>query len=118
MPRLQQAIQEALPNSELLANLTADEVMAVGCCNQAAVIGEPWDTVCQHLQVSVPAISKSSSVRVSLNERNNKINALYCFINNKLEMFTISVETKRRVKQRRCLALKRHSRLDFLFLSH
>ena len=30
MPRLQQAIKEALPSSELLSNLTADEVMAVG----------------------------------------------------------------------------------------
>lgn len=65
MPRLQQAIQEALPNSELLSNLTADEVIAVGCSNQAAVIGEPWDTICQHKQVAVPSISKSISVRVS-----------------------------------------------------
>nr|WHV00579.1 Hsp70-14 [Daphnia magna] len=63
MPRLQQAIQEALPNSELLSNLTADEVIAVGCSNQAAVIGEPWDTICQHRQVAVPSISKSISVR-------------------------------------------------------
>lgn len=65
MPRLQQAIQDALPNSELLSNLTADEVIAVGCSNQAAVIGEPWDMICQHKQVSVPAISKDISVRVS-----------------------------------------------------
>ena len=78
MPRLQQAIQEALPNSELLSNLTADEVIAVGCCNQAAVIGEPWDTVCQYKQVSVPAISKAVSVRVSysLTEQN----PLYYFL--------------------------------------
>lgn len=67
MPRLQQAIQDALPKSELLTNLTADEVMAVGCSNQAALMGEPWDVVCQHRQISVPTISKEISVRVSSN---------------------------------------------------
>ena len=66
MPRLQQAIQEALPKSEMLTNLTSDEVMAVGCSNQAALIGEPWDPECQHLKVSVGAISKDISVRVSI----------------------------------------------------
>lgn len=72
MPRLQQAIQEALPKSEMLTNLTADEVMAVGCSNQAALIGEPWDPECQHIKVSVGAISKNISVRVSFNSRNWK----------------------------------------------
>jgi hypothetical protein len=83
MPRLQQAIQEALPNSELLSNLTADEVMAVGCCNQAAVIGEPWDTICQFKQVSVPAISKGISVRVSSFKNNNQ-NRILCIVLNKI----------------------------------
>ena len=65
MPRLQQAIKDVLPNSELLTHLTADEVMAVGCSNQAAVMGEPWDSACQYGQVSVPALSRAISVRVS-----------------------------------------------------
>lgn len=65
MPRLQQAIQDALPGSEMLSNLTADEVMAVGCSNQAALMGEPWDVPCQHRQVSVPTTRKGISVRVS-----------------------------------------------------
>lgn len=71
MPRLQQAIKDILPGSELLSNLTADEVLAVGCSNQAAVMGEPWDSACQHSQVSVPALSKGISVRVRIEK--NKI---------------------------------------------
>ena len=65
MPRLQQAIKDMLPNSDLLCNLTADEVIAVGCSNQASVIGEPWDAACQYGHVSVPALSKSIIAKVS-----------------------------------------------------
>jgi len=63
MPRLQQAIKEKLPTAELLSQLTADEVISVGCSQQAALMSEPWDDTCQHLQVSVPSISKAISVR-------------------------------------------------------
>lgn len=63
MPRLQKAIQEALPESEILTSLTADEVIALGCCNQAALMGEPWDPSCDLKHVAVPVISKPISVK-------------------------------------------------------
>jgi hypothetical protein len=63
MPRLQQAIKEKLPTTELLSQLTADEVISVGCSQQAALMSEPWDDTCQYLQVAVPTISKAISVR-------------------------------------------------------
>lgn len=66
MPRMQKAIKEALPNSELLSTIPADEVVAVGCSGQASITGEPWDPTCENLKVSVQAISKDISVRVSL----------------------------------------------------
>jgi len=63
MPRLQKAIKEALPDSEILTSITADEVVALGCCNQAAIMGEPWDPSCDLRQVAIPVISKSISVK-------------------------------------------------------
>ena len=66
MPKLQQAIKETLPQSELLSNLTADEVIALGCCHQAAVAAEPWDPDCINSQVDVPALSRAVSIKVSL----------------------------------------------------
>ena len=66
MPRLQKAIKEALPESEILTSLTADEVMALGCCNQAAIMGEPWDPSCDLRQVAIPVISKPISVQVTV----------------------------------------------------
>lgn len=66
MPRLQQAIREALPHSEVLSNLTPDEVIAVGCSQQAALMGEPWDPSCDMRQATVPAISKAISVKVNV----------------------------------------------------
>jgi len=67
MPRLQKAIKEALPDSEILTSITADEVVALGCCNQAAIMGEPWDPSCDLRQVAIPVISKSISVKVNTN---------------------------------------------------
>jgi len=63
MPRLQKAIQEALPESEILTSLTADEVMALGCCTQAAIMGEPWDPTCDLKNVAIPVTSKPISVK-------------------------------------------------------
>ena len=81
MPRLQQAIKDSLPHSEMLSNLTADEVMALGCCNQAAVIGETWDPSCELKQVSVPALVKPISIKVSLIYRNS-LYEIYGNLNN------------------------------------
>lgn len=63
MPRLQQALKELLPDSEVLSSLTADEVMALGCCHQAALMADPWDATCQNAQVPVTTISKSIAIR-------------------------------------------------------
>merc|ERR1712071_624675 len=63
MPRLQKAVAAALPESEMLTSLTADEVVALGCCNQAAIMGEPWDATCDLRQVAIPVTSKSISVK-------------------------------------------------------
>ncbi len=65
MPRLQQALKELLPDSEVLSSLTADEVMALGCCHQAALMADPWDAACQNAQVPVTTISKSIAIRVN-----------------------------------------------------
>ena len=64
MPRIQQAIKEKLPNTKLLSQLTADEVISVGCSQQAALMAKPWDETCQHVQVQVPTISKTISIKV------------------------------------------------------
>ena len=66
MPRLQKAVAAALPESEMLTSLTADEVVALGCCNQAAIMGEPWDPTCDLRQVAIPVTSKSISVKVKI----------------------------------------------------
>lgn len=91
MPRLQQAIKDALPSSELLTNLTADEVIAVGCSNQAALMGEPWDVVCQYANFEVPAISKEISVRVSI-----QIMKMFHSLCKKFISFLVSVWRRRR----------------------
>ena len=66
MPRIQQAIKDALPNSELLSAIPPDEVIAVGCSGQASIVGEPWDAPSEHMRVPVQALSKDISVKVKL----------------------------------------------------
>jgi hypothetical protein len=66
MPRLQQAVKDLLSDCELLCNLTADEVISLGCCQQAALMAEPWGPSCQHSHVSIPSLAKAISIRVRI----------------------------------------------------
>lgn len=89
MPRIQQAIKDALPNSELLSSIPPDEVIAVGCSGQASIVGEPWDAPSEHMRVTVQALSKDISVKVKL---------LLLHPLSSFHFLSFSVETKTKVR--------------------
>lgn len=67
MPKLQQAVGELFPDSEVLSGISPDEVIATGAARQGSYLARPFDPDCEHLAIEVPAVSKPICIKVSLN---------------------------------------------------
>lgn len=67
MPKLQQAVGDLFPESEVLSGISPDEVIATGAARQGSYLARPFDPDCEHLAIEVPAVSKPICVKVSLN---------------------------------------------------
>jgi len=56
IPKYQSAIAALFPNAELLNSINPEEVIAVGCAKQAALLSKNWDPECQHLSMKVESL--------------------------------------------------------------
>ncbi|XP_021923589.1 heat shock 70 kDa protein 14-like isoform X2 [Zootermopsis nevadensis] len=65
MPKLQQAVGDLFPESEVLSGISPDEVIATGAARQGSYLARPFDPDCEHLAIEVPAVSKPICVKVS-----------------------------------------------------
>lgn len=57
IPKLQAAISSLFPNAQILSSIPPDEVISIGCANQATyVIGTGWDEDGENLDVEITTL--------------------------------------------------------------
>lgn len=53
IPKFQSTIQSMFPDAELLNQINPDEVIALGCARQAALVAKQWDPECKYLDMEI-----------------------------------------------------------------
>lgn len=64
IPKFQSTIQSMFPEAELLNQINPDEVMALGCARQAALVAQPWDPDCKYLDMEICSMPCDVVVKV------------------------------------------------------